>query len=364
MRGAAIAFFIVAVVSGVALPPPGGVALPIALTLVGILFWLRGRPRRLDLNEEISRSLDQWMPSSSSEPKMSHLRDAFQQHFRGLSLIERDRAEGRSLLMAAIQVFTEFLQNADAAEGKNKDDLAGLVASATFHRAKSLYYLALSQEDSQVTETLLHNVLQHLSDFEKAHHKWIILVLPALALRIEARLKIGQLDQAEADQEILDAHGEGCQRSPEIVSTRRSIADYLWHLSLLEEQEERRGSLQVRGLIHYDAWLNQMSDQDGEARLLVASRHGDVGHSAHVLELLQEDIEDPRFAKSVGKCGLLDANRVLARAHLEENHSEAALRFYSVLMSVTGAVNPYLRDPQVLEEIKRAETQLRDNQTS
>ena len=360
-RGAAVAFFLAAGAAVWAFDGDGAVALFVALTLVGIVFWLRGRPRELALQQEITASLNQWMAKAPGQPGVLTLRGAFRDHFQGIELLDRDD-EGQRLLAQAIRGFDAFLIEYDNSSSAGREALAGLAASAALHRARSRHHLIgfLDGEDLKLKERLM--ILDDLVGFEKEFQSWRILVLPALALRIELRLELGEIEAAEADQELLDVHAEGGARDAGICATRRAIADALWLSSEEQEDDSLASSLQTRAFVHYDAWLSQVGNDDAKARVLVAIRNDQVERSERVISLLSELLDDPSVRNTGSARDLMDANRYLGRAHLRLGNYERALRCFSVLMSVASSSNIYLRDADVLKEIGEAETALANAQ--
>lgn len=347
--------FAAAVICPFVIDGDGALSLPIAFIIVAALLWQHAKPVKLTLNEEISHSLEQWMSRVPDGRAMSPLRDAFQDHFQGMTLLQANSAEGARRLRVAEISFDKFLEENEAlGQGKNGSK-NGLIASARFHRAKSRFHLAMLTADDAAKLRKLQSVLHDLVGFEKEFQQWSMLVLPAIALRIDIRVRLNDLDEAESEQEILDTHAIGIQRDPAIIATRHVIADAMWAAASADDNEEIASGLRFRALIHYDDWLDQIGEDNLAARLIVAQRYGELEQGERVIALLADVIEDRRFAKSAGRRSLMEANRLLARAYLQVGRFDRALRFYSVLMSVGGEENPYLRDPQVLREIGIAE---------
>jgi hypothetical protein len=354
-RRAAITFLVAAPICAFAIPGAGALTLPVAFILIGILLWQKSRPVKLSLDEEISQSLKQWMSKVPDGREMAPLREAFQDHFQGIKLLDEDPAEGARRLRVAQISFENFLEENHDKGTSGKGSLSGLAATATFHRAKTAYHLALLSTDLPAQLRQLRSVLHDLEGFEKEHQQWQMLTLPAIALRIDIHVRLSELDEAEAEQEILDAHAIGVNREPEIIATRRVIADAMWEAASTHVNDEIASGLRFRALIHYDDWLNQVNEDELVARLIVAQRNSEIEQGERVIALLSDVVDDHGFVESAGKRGLLEANRLLARAYLQAKDFDRALRFYSVLMSVGGDANPYLHDTQVLREIRIAE---------
>ncbi len=357
-----MAFFVAAVAAALAFEGAGAIALPVALTLVGTMLWLQGRPRELALQEEITASLKQWMAASPDQPEVSSLRQAFKKHFQGGAMLERDPEEGQRLLRAAVSDFARFLDDYQALAPKEQSTLAGLAASANLHRARARFMLMPFLSEETAEEEELQEIRASLRGFEAKFQPWRILVLPAIALRIELHLRLGAVEEAEFDQELLDAHAEGGARDPEICATRCAIADHLWKSAESQpESPQTVSALQTRALIHYDAWLSQVGNSNVKARIIVAIRNDEIEKSECVVSLLSDLIDDQKLIDLATPRDLLDANRFLGRAHLRLRHFDRALRHFSVLMSVNSKANIYLRDEDVLREIGEAEAAVVDS---
>ena len=355
-RGAAAACFVVALVAAWAFEGPGAVVFPVSLTIAGLTLWFQGRPRRMALEEEISFSLKRWMSSAESDESVAALRHAFRDHFQGMATFATNGQSGRDKLRSSLAVFDRFIAESESADGPAETRPEGLIASATLHRARALFMLA-RHPGTEPAECSFDKIRKSLAYFERRFADWRILVLPALALRIELSLALERIEDAESDQELLDRLAEGAGEEPAIVNTRRAIADLIWQRAAAAE-DETASALRKRSLVHYDAWLSQLGGGDLESRTHVGARNDEAGHSERVIAILADVLDEGRNLGSADRRIQLAANRFLARAYMRKEQFSRALRYYSVLMSVAGDVNPYLNDPEVLREVSFTEAAL------
>ncbi len=350
--GALAAISIAAVAALIAFEMPSRITLPSALGLTALVIWTGIRERRRDMEDEVGTALRHWTAKGGDGARARELQQAYADHFAGRRQLLRDSDEARLLLESAIAGFGNFIEH--VREGRESLSLGGLDASAHYHRAAGRKLLADTTEDPGERRDLIEKAIADLEGFEDRYGRWPLLLPAAIALRLRCRLALDDFDEAESDQQALDRLPGIEQASPELLSTREDLGEALWRRSLDALDDEDALALRSRALAHLDAWLNQLGPGHLPARLRVARRNDEAERNDRVVRILEDALRGERASRR----DQLEANRLLARAHLRRDEPQKALRFYSVLMSVPAPENPWHRDPEVLREIGRAERAL------